>query len=197
MYKFEELKIAYTQIKKRTEHIVIGGITFLAATIFMPSVGEDVVQFNFDLSASVEKVIEKAGASNVHTARQLFSSDLLAFENPTVAKWNNELDELAEYEDDWDGDGAMAVQADTIVTAREVLKATNAVIGFLSDIFPTPLGTVCLEWKHDCKIVNVEVTRERIAYYVDKFGDGREVSDYVRASGVTSEFIESIKASIS
>lgn len=112
-----------------------------------------------------------------------------------MSQWTNEFDELKEYDYDWDGEGALAVRSETIATAKALLQGTIAHIRYLTDIYPTSLGSVCFEWKYDGATINAEVARRRIAYYIDKFSDGSAVSEYYKAEGITQELIDSLNAS--
>ena len=112
-----------------------------------------------------------------------------------MSQWTEKLDEFKEYGDDWDGESALAVRSETIATAKELLQGTATHLDYLSEIYPTPLGTVCLEWKYDGATINAEVARRRIAYYIDKFSDGSAVSEYYKAKGIPQELIDSLNAS--
>lgn len=112
-----------------------------------------------------------------------------------MSQWTNELDELKGYDYDWDGEGALAIRSETIATVKDILQGTIAHIRCLTEIFPTNLGSVCLEWKYDGATITAEVARRRIAYYIDKFSDGSDVSEYYKAEGITQELIDSLNAS--
>lgn len=84
-------------------------------------------------------------------------------------KWNVILDELAEYPDNWDAEGARAISQATIDNCRQILKDTARYEALLDDIFPTELGTLCIQWYNSSSdgLVNTEVAPDRMAFYAD------------------------------
>lgn len=84
-------------------------------------------------------------------------------------KWQTILDNLAEYPDNWDDEGARAISPATIENCRHLLTATSKYKASLDDIFPTELGTVCIQWYNDAtnSLVNTEIASDRMAFYAD------------------------------
>lgn len=84
-------------------------------------------------------------------------------------KWQTILDNLAEYPDNWDDEGASSISPATIENCRHLLAATSKYKASLDDIFPTELGTVCIQWYNDAtnSLVNTEIASDRMAFYAD------------------------------
>ena len=87
----------------------------------------------------------------------------------SIDKWDEMLEELSQYPDNWDGDDAREVKKETITNCRDILQKTLVYKGFLNDIYPTEFGTICIQWHRvsDDRLVNVEVAPNRIAFYGD------------------------------
>lgn len=84
-------------------------------------------------------------------------------------KWQSVLDELSQYPDNWDAEGAKAISAVTIANCKIILNDTSKYESLLDDIFPTELGSLCMQWYNaDTKaLVNAEVASDRMAFYAD------------------------------
>lgn len=93
-------------------------------------------------------------------------------------KWQTALDELAEYPDNWDGEGSRAIKPATITNCRSLLNDTYKYRTILDDIFPTELGTVCIQWydKQTDALINAEIAPDRIAFYADV--PGKDFNDF-------------------
>lgn len=87
-------------------------------------------------------------------------------------KWHTILDELSCYHDDWDGEGAKAIQQDSIENCKKLLDVASDYSDYLDDIFPTELGSICIQWYNEDSraLVNVEISRDRMAFYADAPG---------------------------
>lgn len=191
MFQFEEIKKSYTQVKKRGARIIIGGIIFMAAEI-SSSVSTPTASYCFDPTPPVAAIFAKDDASRGMMAEPLFSSAMRDTEKSLLSEWIDALDELQEYEDDWDGEGSLAVRKDTIDSVKDLLKYTSGVIHYFYDVYPTPLGSLILEWKQGQMTVIAEVIREKFAIYRDRFSDGSDVTDYVLSDAITPQLISSI-----
>lgn len=100
--------------------------------------------------------------------------------------WQLLLDDLSEYSDNWDAEGARAISPDTIVNCRKLLKATSKYNTLLDDIFTTTFGTVCIQWYKPSTdaLVNAEIAIDRMAFYADE--PGRDLYDFRPASYCTT-----------
>ena len=115
--------------------------------------------------------------------------------NSLIEKWNSELDELALLEDDWDGENSAATQPDAIALCRDIIETTSFAIGSLKEIYPTPFGSICMEWSAKEGYVNAEIASTSIAFF-HNFGNSSE--KYIREfAPVSKEIIEDLKANLS
>lgn len=99
------------------------------------------------------------------------TSDKIEFELKSVQdKWMVILDEISQYPDNWDAEGAKAIEKDTIDNCIKTLNATSTYHSYLNDIFPTELGTLCIQWYNSSTeaLVNAEISPDRIAFYADR-----------------------------
>lgn len=98
------------------------------------------------------------------------SSDKIEFELKSVQdKWIDILDEISQYPDNWDAEGANAIEKDTIDNCIKILNATSRYHAFLNDIFPTELGSLCIQWYNSSTeaLINAEISPDRVAFYAD------------------------------
>lgn len=115
--------------------------------------------------------------------------------NYLLNHWNCELNELALLGDDWDGENSAAVQPDAVKICRDILENTSSSIGSLHEIYPTPFGSICMEWSVGKGYVNAEIASTGIAFF-HNFGD--PAKKYIREfAPVSDEIIEDLKANLS
>lgn len=84
-----------------------------------------------------------------------------------MAKWQSNLESLSAFDNDWDGEGTVAVSPTAISNCRDILNRSTRHISELESIIPTPFGSVCLEWRVKSDIVNAEISANGIAFYRD------------------------------
>lgn len=115
--------------------------------------------------------------------------------NHLLNQWNCELNELAQLVDNWDGENSAAVQPDAVKICRDILENTSSSIGSLQEIYPTPFGSICMEWSVKKGYVNAEIASTGIAFF-HNFGNSSE--KYIRKfAPVSKEIIEDLKANLS
>lgn len=93
--------------------------------------------------------------------------------NSIKERWNCELDELAILDDDWDGENSAAIQPDAVTRCRHILDETGFAIENLSELYPTPFGSICMEWSVGNGYVNAEVASTGIAFF-HNYGNNSE-----------------------
>lgn len=110
----------------------------------------------------------------------------------TTSTLLNELDDLSYLENDWDGEGAKPISPETIETVKEILNQTPSIHNLVEDIYPTPIGSLCMEWKSNKTTINAEIMGNSITFYLDRNSDGTDVSNYIKSKGVTSDFLNTL-----
>ena len=147
--------------------VVILGVCFMLSPVALEA-SSDYQEHSFE---NVEVVGEALPVTESYEAVEFELSD-------NQDSWQIILDNLAEYPDNWDGEGAKAVNPATIENCRHLLHATSKYKALLDDVFPTELGTVCLQWFDDDteSLVNAEISPDRMAFYADV--PGRDVYDF-------------------
>lgn len=121
-------------------------------------------------------------------------SDFL-FKNALLEKWNAELDELTILEEDWDGEGSAAVQPQAVRNCRDILHLTSFALSELQEIYPTPFGSICMEWSHGDGYVNAEIASSGMAFF-HKYGNRNEA--YLHEfSPLSDEILNDLKANLS
>lgn len=103
----------------------------------------------------------------------------------------NEIDEFAQYPDNWDGEGAEKIQLKAIEYAKVILTETKSFISKLDDIYATPVGSLCIQWKNRSTFVNAELSDNGIAFYNDNQND-RNITDYIKSIDINSEIINKL-----
>ncbi len=75
------------------------------------------------------------------------------------------LQELAEMPEGWDGEEAFPIERATVLNCQYILSDKRAQDEFLTDVYPSPTGSVCMEWEKDGGKVSVEVSPNALAFY--------------------------------
>lgn len=167
MFKFDNLEDKYTAIGRKVK-VVIAGITIAASAIVSDAKSPE---YNFQ---NISEVI------NIIPIKNNFVNNLLADNqmpkiNPNDSSALEWLEELGNCrQNDWDGEGAKFVSETTIRNCREIISKSAEYQRYLTDIYATELGTVCIQW-HNFKsdnLVNVEVSPQKMAFYFDSPSDG-------------------------
>lgn len=159
---YKEIKDFIESTVKKSK-VVILGVCFLLTPIATDA--------SIDYSKHSFQNVEVTGEPMPFTA----SYETVEFElSSNQDKWQTILDELAEYSDNWDAEGARAISQTTIDNCRLILKDTIRYEALLDDIFPTELGTVCIQWYSNSSdgLVNTEVSPDRMAFYANVPGKG-------------------------
>lgn len=150
----------YKEIKdllKKTKVVILGVCFSLTPVASEASI--DCTEHSFQNGEAVEEALPVTA-----------SYENVEFElSDNQDKWQTILDELAEYPDNWDAEGARAISQATIDNCRRILMASIKYMVLLDDIFPTELGTVCIQWydKSTDALINAEIAPDRIAFYAD------------------------------
>ncbi len=157
---FKEIKDLISSTVKKSK-IEILGVCFLLT----PMASEASLDFSEHSFQNVEVVEEATSVTASNGTVEFQLSD-------NQDKWNVILDELAEYPDNWDGEGARAINSATIDTCRQILEDTARYESLLDDIYPTEFGTICLQWHSSPSdgLVNAEVASDRMAFYAHEPG---------------------------
>lgn len=70
-------------------------------------------------------------------------------------------------EPDWDGDGAFPVSEDVAENCRKLIEATKSHVELISEIYPTPVGSICIDWNIGSIIVSAEFGEQQMAFYCE------------------------------
>lgn len=138
--------------------VMILGVCFTLSTVKIDASNDDFSWKVSDVNIQEETKITTSSCDRVNF-------ELILNED----KWHTILEELSNYHDDWDSEGAKAIQQATIENCKELLEVTSSYSYYLDDIFPTELGTICIQWYNvDSKaLVNAEISPYRMAFYAD------------------------------
>lgn len=116
------------------------------------------------------------------------------FKNALFEKWNAELDELAMLEEDWDGEGSAAVQPQAVINCRDILRQTSSALRNLEEIYPTPFGSICVEWSYGDHYVNAEIASSGMAFF-HKYANRNEA--YIHEfSPLSDKILNDLKANL-
>lgn len=180
---FKEIKDILKSSVKKTEVVILGVCFFLT-----PVESDASVEFSGHSFKNVEVSEEPSPVTASCGPVEVQLSD-------NQDKWQTVLDELAEYPDNWDAEGARAISKATIDNCRRVLKETVMYESLLDDIFPTEFGTVCLQWYKPSTdaLVNAEIAPDRMAFYSDE--PGRDLYN-LRPAAFGKETIDKLVAAL-
>lgn len=82
----------------------------------------------------------------------------------------DEVRAFANFQNDWDGYGAVRPVAECLNHALEIIRNKNIRLEHLTDIYPNPNGTLTLEWEKDDKEIGLEVGSREFSYFAH-FGE--------------------------
>lgn len=77
----------------------------------------------------------------------------------------DEVRAFANFQDDWDGYGAIRPVSECLNHALEIISNKNIRLEYLSDIYPNPNGTISLEWEQNGNEIGLEVGSREFSYF--------------------------------
>lgn len=90
-------------------------------------------------------------------------------ENPAVADAleiaAGEIYELGGLPMNWDGEEADAIDSRSAMNCRKLLLYKNARVNYIDAIYPTPGGSICIDWRKNGAKLSAEINGDRMAYY--------------------------------
>ncbi|MDE6095273.1 MAG: hypothetical protein K2G52_03705 [Muribaculaceae bacterium] len=184
-FAFDDIKEGYTQVKHKVK-VMIAGLC-VGAFLIMPNLP---LPKEYKFQEYSDSRIEQLERQN---PVELNVSVLTLDAEPN--KWYDMIDEIANLPENWDEDGAKAVDATTIDDCRQIIRAADGLLDNLCDISPTELGSVCMQWynKDNNNLLNVEVACHTMAYYLD-----RPAQEFisVKSQHISSDSIDTLIHSI-
>ena len=154
-------KSAYLQIKTNLR-VVIAGLTILASSVVASatSIPPDFTQE--PISVTNTYIVDDSAIPQNYIS--ILLPEAIRIQD-AADKWLNELDEIATLEEDWDGEGASAVQSGAVENCRLIINNTLKAIKKLEEIYPTPFGSLCMEWTLTNGYLNAEVSMNGIGFF--------------------------------
>lgn len=73
---------------------------------------------------------------------------------------------IANYQDDWDGYGAIRPLSECLSHALDIIGNSHISLNNLSDIYPNPNGTITIEWEQNGNEIGLELGNHEFSYYV-------------------------------
>lgn len=104
-----------------------------------------------------------------------------------------EIRTFANFQDDWDGYGAVRPVAECLNHAMEIIRSKNINLDYLTDIYPNPNGTISLEWEQNDNEIGLEVGSHEFSYFAH-FGG---IHTYNNRKEYVAEEIEKLAGYIS
>ena len=105
----------------------------------------------------------------------------------------DEVRALANFQDDWDGYGAIRPLSECLNHALEIIRNEKISLDYLTDVYPNPNGTLTLEWEQDDNEIGLELGSREFSYYAH-FG---EVHTYNNRKQYVAKEIEKLAGYIS
>lgn len=164
MFSFDDAKY---KVKKTTRQcrIVVGGVAMLAISVSSVPMN---ASFRYDDYPSIAKELV-AKATNIDS-----QGWKIVLTNSKYQELEQLLLQSREYCDDWDGEGAKAVQPEAINNVSTILnRLMSDGLRLPDDILPTEFGTLCIEWSDgpSGQLLNAEISEDRMAFYFDRPGE--------------------------
>lgn len=119
--------------------------------------------------------IAKAGGADeniLHLVDHIYSNDetYLSTDDIVGAKKNIEdtafeIYNLMKMTEGWDGDDAEAIECESAINCRELLSRRKAKVEYVEIVYPSPSGSICIDWRNRGAKVSLELCREKMAFY--------------------------------
>lgn len=84
----------------------------------------------------------------------------------TIEEFNETLEELSLLTDNWDGEDSYPMQEGVKELCEYIICKTINSIRYLDSIDLSFFGSVIMEWKLKDRIINVEVYKNNVAFYI-------------------------------
>lgn len=132
--------------------------------------GEYSCQFYLVSAGSEDEKVGKATISYFKVAKA--NNHLIKEEKKDIQREQAQEDvrAFANFQDDWDGYGAVRPVAECLNHALEIIRNKNIRLEHLSDIYPNPNGTLTLEWEQGDNEIGLEVGSHEFSYFAH-FGE--------------------------
>lgn len=184
-FTFDDIKETYTQVKHKVK-VMIAGLCVGASLIIS------------DIAISHEYRFQEYSDSRIEQMERQKPIELdvsVLTHSIESNKWYDMINEIAALPDNWDEEGAMAIDPTTIDDCKQIIFAAEGFLNNLYDISPTELGSVCMQWynKENNNLLNVEVACHTMAYYLDR--PGHELIS-LKSQRISSDTIEALTHSI-
>lgn len=82
-----------------------------------------------------------------------------------VEETSFEINHLMRMTEGWDGDDADSIERLSAMNCREILARRNARTEYVDVIYPTPSGSICVDWKNNGAKVSLELCNSKLAFY--------------------------------
>lgn len=76
-----------------------------------------------------------------------------------------EMESLSQMEEGWDGEDASAITKESVYNCRYLLSFRRSLPQFLDIVYPTPYGTICIDWSKNGNKVSAEVSDKEFGFY--------------------------------
>lgn len=183
IFSISDLKPAYQKVR-RSLAVVIGGIMIAVSAVASRPIPTNDLQY-CDVSPEKTIIVD----TTIIPTTFIEEASIKAEKD---YNWIEEtFSEMATFDDDWDGEGARAISPAALENARNIMDKTHAFKSKLQEIYPTPFGSVCLEWNFNGVFINAEVGANVLAFYKDS---GNDTDIHHERNAISNETIEELIA---
>jgi hypothetical protein len=113
----------------------------------------------------------------------------LSLDTPRVFNLRTEIEELAEFPENWDGDGALAIPDETTTAAKALVCDIGARATMpLPQVGANPSGTISMYWQSSAGQAELEIGRSRFSWAFHPADGSRPVS---KSGDVSPDFGQS------
>lgn len=76
-----------------------------------------------------------------------------------------EIYDLLQLTEGWDGEDAENIEDAVTLNCRELLSYANSRPQYIEGLYPTPIGSICIDWRHQGAKVSAEISSQKMAFY--------------------------------
>lgn len=119
--------------------------------------------------------IARAGGADediLQLVDHIYSDDQTYLSTDDIAGIQNNIEETAfeiynlmKMTEGWDGDDAEAIERVSAMNCRELLSRRKAKVEYVEVVYPSPSGSICIDWRNRGAKVSLELCRTKMAFY--------------------------------
>lgn len=168
IYKISELGKSLNLIMTGLKSVMLGGV--MVGIMLVGGATAEAANVRMELNPQTTEISSQAQMPVDFIQQISIDAENVAKQKSLTLmnQWVSEMETFADYGANWDGEGADPISLQTIENGKLILDETISSIRKIESIYPTPFGSICIEWKVAGGYINAEFNDSKIAFYDDR-----------------------------